>query len=350
MATKSSESMAESIKNISKADRTQYAGLWFLDHVFGRDNVNKIFSKEREKAKERLIKNVSKEGKKARVLEIERVDGKNITLKEFKEKYLKEGVPVVLSGAAADWPCVKNWKPEFIADKYGDDEVSLIDASPAQMNNINYKPETTTLRDVIMTMDDGPIKKYSRFNRILHEHPELKKDFNMMWLLLARNFVSSGQTFQVFIGGKGTKTHIHCAAEHNIFIQVYGRKHWVIYPPEYDCALQPEVTRTPYFHTAFDPDHPDYEKYPAMEYLDRYECTLEAGDILFNPPSYWHHVTNLSGSIGVGFRWFAPDCFKIDFMQALLTVLSVNPPIWTATEHRTNFPKIFSYMNERKKK
>ncbi len=342
-----SKKISESISILDVKDRNEYDLYWFLEHVFGQETVNLFLSKERENLKKRITEKVSKNKTKGRTIEIERV--KKLTPWEFRNTYLKWGVPVIMEGAAAEWECVKKWTPEFLAEMYGDDKVTLIDASPENVNNVNFVPEETTLRQVLMEMDDRPIKKYSRFNRILHEHPELEKDFDMNWLLSMRNLVHSGRTFQVFIGGKGTKTNIHCAAEHNLFTQVYGRKHWIIYPPEYDCALEPVVSRNPYFHTAFDPMNPDFEKYPAMEYLDRYECTMEAGDVLFNPPSYWHHVSNLTGSIGVGFRWFAPDSFKIDFMQALLTILSTNPPFWFAALNRTNFPEIFTYKSRKKK-
>jgi hypothetical protein len=334
--------------SINNAQRIEYDIIWFMEHVLGENTVDLLLPGRKNDLKKRILEYVTKRGNKAQSFEVER--RKNLSIAEFKNTYLRLGIPVVMEGAADEWECVKKWDPEFLANKYGDDKVSLIDASPDDYNNVNYNLEMTTLKDVILSMDEGPIKKYSRFNSILHDHPELKKDFDKNWLKSMRNLISSGETFQVFIGGKGTKTHIHCASEHNLFTQVYGRKHWIIYPPIYDCVLTPQVTRTPYFHTAFDPDNPDYENYPAMEFLDRYECLLEPGDVLFNPPSYWHHVKNLSGSIGVAFRWFAPyDSFRLDFMQALLTILSVNPPFLVAAKYRTNFPKIFSYMSRRNK-
>lgn len=278
-----------------------------------------------------------------RVLTIER--RKNVSLAEFRRIYLKPGVPVVLQGAARAWPCVQKWTPDYLSEHFGHMPVTLIDAAPQNMSNINYQPEQATLKDVIEQMESAPLKMYSRFNQLLYHFPELVLDFDKSWLLKHRNRVASGQTFQVFIGGNTSKTHLHAASEHNLFTQVYGRKHWILYPPAYDCVLRPPVNRTPYFHSAFDPDHPDFETYPEMQYLDRYECTLEPGDILFNPPSWWHHVTNLSGSIGVGFRWFSPqDAFRLDASQALLTLLATNPPIWTATKYRADFAKIFSLM------
>ena len=85
--------------------------------------------------------------------------------------------------------------------------------------------------------------------------------------------------------------------------------------------------------------------------MQAWECVLEPGDILFNPPSWWHHVTNLSESIGVGFRWF--DLFsstKSSFTQTLLTLFSSNPYIFQAMKNRTDFAKIFEYMNKKNRK
>lgn len=79
-----------------------------------------------------------------------------------------------------------------------------------------------------------------------------------------------------------------------------------------------------------------------------YDFTLEAGDIFFNPPCWWHHVMNETMSIGIGFRWFEPiTSLKASGMQTLLTLLATNPNVVQATLNRTNFPKIFSYIHEK---
>ena len=81
-----------------------------------------------------------------------------------------------------------------------------------------------------------------------------------------------------------------------------------------------------------------------MEFADSMEGEIRPGDVLFVPPSSWHHVKNTEDSIGFGFRWFSfIDSFREDFMMALLMMVSVAPPIWVATQHREDFTKSFTH-------
>ena len=95
----------------------------------------------------------------------------------------------------------------------------------------------------------------------------------------------------------------------------------------------------------FNPEKPDFDSCPGMAVTQVWECTLESGDVLFNPPFWWHQVHNVTPSIGVGFRWFdLIDNLKSSPMGTALTLLATNPPIWTATKHRANFAAIFKRM------
>lgn len=324
----------------------RYRRHWLLEHLTGAYLSNRL--RPEPGLQDEILAALADLGP-GREIQIER--RKDLSLEEFHRVYLRMGIPVVMVGAAKNWPCVRNWSPGFIAERYGSDPVNLIDAAPNNFNAIDYQTRQTTLGDVIAEMDEKPLEKYSRFNTLLHDHPELARDFDKGWLKRHRNPLSSGQTFQVFIGGKGSRTHLHAASEHNLFTQVYGRKHWVLFPTSYDCVLKPPVNRTPYFHSAYDPDEPDYSVFPAMAHLDSWTTTLEPGDVFFLPPSWWHHVNNPTGSIGVAFRWFAADdAFRLDWAQAAMTLLAVNPPIWLAMKHRTNFTRIFSYMSRSQQK
>ena len=334
------------MKNIKKSHIIHYQSLRLLDHLFGNGVPASRFGSQRNKVALQVAANFKERKVVSSIRQVDRV--KDISDEDLRKKYISKGIPVVMDGKAKDWSCVKKWSPDWLMDHYCDDKVSLFDASSQDMSDINYDVEETTLRDVLNAMKEGDTSKYSRFNRLLYDHPELIEDFDWKWLYNSRNTISSGKTFQVFIGGKGTRTTLHCASEHNLFTQVYGTKHWYLYPPENDVIFDPPITRTPYFHSEFDPDYPDFEKFPNAKFLQTWKCQLNPGDILYNPPSWWHHVTNLNDSIGVGFRWFSPvGCFKSSTTQTLLTLLASNPPLWIATKNRTDFASIFKYMNRK---
>jgi len=80
----------------------------------------------------------------------------------------------------------------------------------------------------------------------------------------------------------------------------------------------------------FDPFNPNYEKpYNLYKYIDSYEVNLKPGDILWNPPYYWHTVKNTTDSIGVGYRWLSPlYAMKIAPLYLFLDLFAKNPPFW----------------------
>jgi len=329
--------------------RNQYQFWRILDHLFGNKAPASRFKEKRQKALDGIVSAMIDKEPPGSTKQVDRK--KNISSYDLKNKYIRKGIPIIIEGKANDWECVKKWSMDWLYENYCNDKVALFDPLSSSSEKVNYEVEETTLKDVLDAVKSGDTSKYSRFNRLLYDHPELVKDFDWKWLYMMRNRISSGKTFQVFIGGKGTRTTLHCASEHNLFTQVYGKKHWYLFEPKCDIYLDPPINRSPYFFSRFDPENPDYQNFPATKYLTVWECELNPGDVLFNPPNWWHQVTNMSHSIGVGFRWFnQKDSMKTSFVNTLLTILSTNPPIWTATKHRTDFTHIFKYMNSKSKR
>ena len=333
--------------NIKFKHNAEYQFWRFADHLFGNKSPSDKFVKQRTRVSSLATSNFQEKKVIGTLNTIDRV--KDLSDSDLRKNYMNKGIPVVMVGKAKEWECVKKWSPDWLMKNYCDDKISIFNASTQDMTDVNYNLEETTLKNLLNAMKEGDSSKYSRFNRLLYDHPELVNDFDWKWLYSMRNRISFGKTFQVFIGGKGTRTTLHVAGEHNLFTQVYGNKHWYLYPPENDLIFDPPIIRAPYFHSAFDPEYPDFDAFPNAKYLQTWECELKAGDVLYNPPSWWHHVSNSNNTIGVGFRWSSPaDSFKMSFMQSLLTVLSTTPPIWVAGKMRTDFSKIFEYMSTKK--
>jgi hypothetical protein len=320
--------MPRSKDGITRKNRVLYGYFQFLDHFIGRPNTLKLHRKSRKKLYDNLNDQLQNKGLGEKKF-IERKS--NLSLSEFKKNYLKKGIPVVLDGAAKDWECVQNWSLEYFKKLHGEDEILL--------SGDNYSEEAfemLKLKDLIDNIREGG-QKYYRFYPLLSKHPEHIKDFDYSWLRERKASMPLGEFFQVFMGGKGTSTPMHNSTGANLFTQVYGEKKWVIYPPNKTVIVDPDPSKNlhrsaPYKTGVgpFDPFNPNYDyPYHLYQYIDSYEAVLKPGDVLFLPPHYWHAVTNLTDSIGVGYRWWSLfNSIKVSALYSILDVFILNPPFW----------------------
>ncbi len=346
-------------KNIKFGQRFQYGYYQFMDHFLGRPRSFKMHEKGRRKFYKRLHKTLKDSGE-GGIVPIER--RKDLSLKEFKQTYMRYGVPVVLEGAAKDWPCVKNWSLQYFKDLHGDDEIVMVDQE--YMENAYEK---LTLADVIDGIREGN-GKYYRFYPLLERHPEHLLDFDYKWLLERRNPMTWFEAFQVFIGGDGTVTPLHNANQCNLFTQVHGEKQWVLYSHYYSSVIDPDPVRNVYrgapYKTEegpFDPFNPNFETpYTLYKYIDGFSVHLRPGDVLWNPPFYWHAVKNVGDSIGVGYRWLPPMyAYKTSFLYSFLDMCAKNPPIWKAYKlykkdinliHLAEYGRLEEYLKDKDSK
>ncbi len=285
--------------------RFTYGWFQLVDKFFGRNRGVRLTKKSRQRFFKRLHSFLKAKGE-GKLIEVERV--KNISLKDFKKKYVAKGVPVVLEGLASEWGCVKNWSIDYFRELHGDDEVTIV------ANDTSETPfEILKLSEVLDDIQQGGTKYY-RFYPLLKEHPEHIRDFDYTWLRKAKNKYGFWEQFQVFIGGKGTATPVHNAMASNLFVQAYGTKEWILYPPALTTIIDPEPGVN--FHRGapfkipegpFNPFKPNYDPpYTLYRYVDRIKVTLQPGDVFFNPPHYWHGVENPTDAIGIGYRWISP--------------------------------------------
>src|SRR5699024_10952825 len=240
-------------------------------------------------------------------------------------------IPVVMEGKAKDWDCVKNWSLDYFNRLHGKDEILVIDSE-----RIENHYEKITLSELIENIREGG-SKYYRFYPLLKRHPEHLAEFDYPWLKKVRHRKPYFETFQAFIGGKGTQSPLHNAMACNFFIQVYEQKRWSLISPKHTAIVDPDPVRNvyrsaPYRKNEFPfvPFIPDYGKpYELFEYIDRYELVLNPGDILWIPPFWWHSVINETDSIVVGYRWVPTRySFKQNFFSAMLDYLAFFPTFW----------------------
>lgn len=209
--------------------------------------------------------------------------------------------PLVVKNFLEDSMAIKYWNLDFFANKYGDVKLPVIQNADINSHQAYLSSKTPekykyiTMKEFITSIKNGEKMYINNISRIFGLHPELLDYLNLSKIkkYTGENIEDEVHTTNLFFGGKGTGTSLHCSITSNFFYNIKGRKLWYLIEPKYTKYLKPLVSRTGLFAvsqldicTAMPGDYPLN--------IPRYEVLLEEGDMLFNPSWYWHAITNKS--------------------------------------------------------
>lgn len=90
-------------------------------------------------------------------------------------------------------------------------------------------------------------------------------------------------------------------------VQVVGRKYIRLCPPSASSSVYPHKQGMLTNTSQVDLDRPDPERFPLFAAASFVDCVLEAGEMLYIPPRWWHYVKALSNSFSVSFWWAADE-------------------------------------------
>lgn len=308
-----------------------YDALYVLQHFFGRRAVDFVLGGVRRRARERLHARLRRG--RGQVLPIERVE--ELSAEAFKRDYLKRRRPVILAGAARGWASCEAWDLDFFRERYGQTGAVVL---PEARTTSGFKGtrEAEEVREddfgtLIAEMGDrgGP---YIRFSTVVEDRAELAEQLDLGWVRRRFGRLPFGHRAYTFIGGAGSRTRLHCDMPPNLFVQLHGRKHWILYPTECRAVIDPLLERSALSYTTnLEVREPFVAEDCITHHLDRYEGVLEPGDVLFNPAYFWHDVVNLTDTVAVSYRWLTPGIvWRAPWVLQMLDLFSVNPPVWRA--------------------
>lgn len=236
---------------------------------------------------------------------------------EFRAEFVERPHPVVLRGFAADSEAVRHWTFDGLVERFGDEDVLLtteaLDGEPGKLDAVKSK------------------QVYLHNSEILfRRYPELVEALPLD--ALAR-FSDMRPTYQqLFLGREGTGTPFHAAANWNWFFNIEGRKSWTFVDPRHGFLIYPFslMGTAAAFALVQYADEYDGAFFPAFAHCPIFRVTLEPGDVLFNPPWWWHAVRNETDkTVGVASRWMRhgqvgtqyrmiEENYDIDRMRSLL--------------------------------
>jgi len=115
----------------------------------------------------------------------------------------------------------------------------------------------------------------------------------------------------IFVGSTGLRTTLHYDRPlvDNLFCQLKGEKRFRMWKPAQGRYFYPYGFDTNYGHVSqipeLGPGKVDLVKFPLYAQSKiSYDIVLEAGDVLYIPKGYWHHVAHLTHSISMNFWYY----------------------------------------------
>ncbi|OKH43165.1 hypothetical protein NIES2101_31185 [Calothrix sp. HK-06] len=240
--------------------------------------------------------------------------------KPTKQEFLsqvKQGKPFLINGVADQWNAYKNWSNDYLVNVCGDNLVPVETYAKNFSQNYNYAcldnyhrkpmPFKKYLDVVNGNYNDDNYSYYMAQVDFPKYFPELVKD-----IVYPEYFQKKPKVTYLFFGfsnQKSTSTsYLHFDEVHNIFVQIRGQKRFLLYPPSNYLSFYPflEDNRQTSTMSKVNPDKANMESFPNFPWQDKIEIILEAGDILYLPPFWWHHVTSVSENISLTF-WYPPS-------------------------------------------
>jgi ribosomal protein L16 Arg81 hydroxylase len=228
---------------------------------------------------------------------------KDITRQEFEEKYFFPQKPVLIKGLFDQSPAAQKWSLDYFKKEMGDHQVGIFDGALERPDRSFKEPDyKMPFADYLDEIQKGSTKKrLFLFNPFKH-HPALFNDFEFP--AISKRILKSFPF--MFFGGDGAITRAHQDMDMScVFLtQFEGKKRVVLFDPKYSTLLY----RYPFnVHTAVDIDHPDFDKYPGLQFVKGSEVILEFGDTIFMPSGWWHHIEYVGSGFGMSLRCLSPN-------------------------------------------
>lgn len=205
------------------------------------------------------------------------------SVEEFKEKWIKEDKPVVITGLLDDWEAMKKWDLAFFKNNCHDVPIK------GNLYDPRYTHDTT-IGKIIERMMSGDEGAYVQEWWFEFDCPFLGKDYRVPEIFrddLSHKLFNNFATI-MFIGSKDSSSYLHQDSLHtNLWsAQIKGKKTWYFFGRK---AILPE-------REDGSPDVDTFLKDPDSEIM---HCTLLPGEVLYFPYYWWHRTKIIETSISV---------------------------------------------------
>ncbi|XP_026691491.2 bifunctional peptidase and (3S)-lysyl hydroxylase JMJD7-like [Ciona intestinalis] len=270
---------------------------------------------------------------------VERYDGAPSAL-EFHRKWVSRNIPCLFQNAINHWPALEKWECSYLAEKLGDKVIQVAVTPDGYADAVRHEKfmlpmeESMTFASFIEKLFD---KTSSDAYYIQKQNSNLTIDFPELLCDVDSDFTWANEAFNCkpdavnfWMGEKKAVTSLHKDHYENLYCVIKGEKTFTLIPPS-DRPFIPYKTYPCYKHffdkewkirkvcnlqnvpwIPIDPLKPDLKRYPKYSHARPITCKVKAGEVLYLPSLWFHHVQQADATIAVNY-WYDMD-FDIKYM------------------------------------
>ncbi|MFV1884170.1 MAG: cupin-like domain-containing protein [Balneola sp.] len=253
--------------------------------------------------------------------------------KDFFQYWRKNvNMPIVIKGFLKNAPILEEATIDNFIETKGDIEVKSIKKEINSENKVgqNISTVTSSFSD-FLSKPEYEDHYINNFYGILEDDDFQTKCFGEE---IDRIQAQKNVLVQWFISRSSKLgSSMHCAGGDNMFLNIAGRKEWHFIHPSYAPVLQTSVSQNASFAVSEMQEQVEddafkelIDGYDFMSHVPFYKYTLEEGDMLFNPPFWWHSVRNRTEfTVGCATRYLSMKMNSIPINLCLYLDIFKNP-------------------------
>ncbi|XP_070561109.1 uncharacterized protein [Ptychodera flava] len=210
----------------------------------------------------------------------------------FWEKYVKPGKPLIVRGAIKHSPAFHLWTREYLKENYGDLEVRLEGKIEKDYGSMIPVGDKGFGRDTIGNFIDT----YQHTNKyIVSQLPEpMYKDVKALPSMQCGTLKKSLVEIDLWMSSGNSRSVLHKDAFNTWNCLLSGTKNWKMVENKYEKLIYKawESEREIGGYSTINATKVDLLNQPMVRYVRWANLTINAGDCLFLPGSYYHQVNS----------------------------------------------------------
>lgn len=207
----------------------------------------------------------------------------------------RHDAPVVFRGLAGDWPAVRQWSFDALAEQLDDVPVQLV-AGNREHGATRFVQ--STLREYLRSLQSGASDPplYLKEFDLLKAQPRLHAGLAHEQLMPRYSL----RSLRTWIGPAGASTGLHYDYLDNLAVQLIGTKRWRFVRPGV-VERQGRVSGKYDAWAVLSAASAGELAAGAATAEENFFCVdLQPGDVLYVPARWWHEVSNLGASLFLG--------------------------------------------------